>query len=83
VSEWPATGSWVVVWSERSPSRSSREPHEATVDHVAGNWRAGFVVDDVYSTAPWRVRFLEVRGDAEARSLGISVIAERIHGPIR
>jgi hypothetical protein len=36
VSEWPANGSRVVVWSDRSPSRTPREPHEATVDHVAG-----------------------------------------------
>ena len=34
--------------------------------NVAANRRAGFVVDDVYSTDPWRVRFLEIRGHAEA-----------------
>jgi pyridoxamine 5'-phosphate oxidase family protein len=34
--------------------------------NVAENGRAGFVVDDVYSTDPWRVRFLEIRGHAEA-----------------
>ena len=34
--------------------------------NVAENGRAGFVVDDVYSTDPWRVRFLEIRGKAEA-----------------
>ena len=34
--------------------------------NVAANGRAGFVVDDVYSTDPWRVRFLEIRGHAEA-----------------
>lgn len=34
--------------------------------NVAANGRAGFVVDDVYSTNPWRVRFLEIRGRAEA-----------------
>jgi pyridoxamine 5'-phosphate oxidase family protein len=34
--------------------------------NVAANGRAGFVVDDVYSTDPWRVRLLEVRGHAEA-----------------
>ncbi|MCD2197888.1 PPOX class F420-dependent oxidoreductase [Actinomycetospora endophytica] len=34
--------------------------------NVEANGRAGFVVDDVYSTDPWRVRFLEIRGWAEA-----------------
>ncbi|MEQ3550831.1 PPOX class F420-dependent oxidoreductase [Pseudonocardia nematodicida] len=33
--------------------------------NVADNGRAAFVVDDVASTDPWRVRFLEVRGHAE------------------
>ncbi|MFG3620877.1 PPOX class F420-dependent oxidoreductase [Nocardia sp. NPDC047654] len=32
----------------------------ATNDHVA------FVVDDIASVQPWRVRFLEIRGTAEA-----------------
>jgi pyridoxamine 5'-phosphate oxidase family protein len=34
--------------------------------NVAANGQAAFVLDDVYSTDPWRVRFLEVRGHAEA-----------------
>ncbi len=34
--------------------------------NVAENGRAAFVLDDVYSTDPWRVRFLEIRGRAEA-----------------
>ncbi len=34
--------------------------------NVADNGRAAFVVDDIYSVAPWRVRFLEIRGHAEA-----------------
>ena len=34
--------------------------------NVAENGRAAFVLDDVYSTDPWRVRFLEIRGWAEA-----------------
>ena len=36
MSEWPTVGAWVVVWSERPPSRTPREPYEGTVDHVAG-----------------------------------------------
>jgi pyridoxamine 5'-phosphate oxidase family protein len=34
--------------------------------NVADNGRAAFVVDDIASTDPWRVRFLEIRGQAEA-----------------
>jgi hypothetical protein len=35
VSEWPAVGARVVVWTERTPSRAPREPREAVVDHAA------------------------------------------------
>jgi pyridoxamine 5'-phosphate oxidase family protein len=34
--------------------------------NVAGNGRVAFVVDDIASVDPWRVRCLEVRGTAEA-----------------
>jgi pyridoxamine 5'-phosphate oxidase family protein len=34
--------------------------------NVAENGRAAFVVDDIASIDPWRVRCLEIRGDAEA-----------------
>ena len=34
--------------------------------NVARNGQAALVVDDIMSTDPWRVRFLEVRGTAEA-----------------
>jgi pyridoxamine 5'-phosphate oxidase family protein len=34
--------------------------------NVADNGRAAFVVDDIASLDPWRVRCLEIRGDAEA-----------------
>ncbi|HEY4018527.1 MAG TPA: PPOX class F420-dependent oxidoreductase [Pseudonocardiaceae bacterium] len=33
--------------------------------NVAANGRAAFVVDDIVSTDPWRVRCLEIRGTAE------------------
>jgi hypothetical protein len=36
VSEWPAVGARVVVWSERPPSNTPREPGEGTVDHIVG-----------------------------------------------
>src|SRR5262249_25513905 len=34
--------------------------------NVADNGRVAFVVDDIASVQPWRVRFLEIRGTAEA-----------------
>jgi pyridoxamine 5'-phosphate oxidase family protein len=34
--------------------------------NVGRDGRAALVVDDVYSVQPWRVRFLEIRGFAEA-----------------
>lgn len=34
--------------------------------NVARNGRAAFVVDDLASVEPWRVRCIEIRGDAEA-----------------
>lgn len=43
-----------------------RMEHSRKYRNVADNGRVALVVDDVVSTDPWRVRFLEVRGDAEA-----------------
>lgn len=34
--------------------------------NVAGNERVAFVVDDIASVDPWRVRCVEIRGTAEA-----------------
>ena len=34
--------------------------------NVSRDGRAALVVDDIASTQPWRVRFLEIRGNAEA-----------------
>jgi pyridoxamine 5'-phosphate oxidase family protein len=36
--------------------------------NVAANGRAAFVIDDIVSLDPWRVRCLEIRGYAEAIS---------------
>src|ERR1700712_2183262 len=38
--------------------------------NVAHNGRVAFVVDDLRSTDPWRVRCLEIRGTAEALTSG-------------
>jgi pyridoxamine 5'-phosphate oxidase family protein len=53
--------------------------------NVADNGRVAFVVDDVASVDPWRVRCLEIRGHAEAitssgdRAEGIDDAIIRIH----
>ncbi len=40
-----------------------------TYRNVAANGRVAFVVDDLASVHPWRVRCVEIRGDTEAHSL--------------
>ncbi|GLW31760.1 PPOX class F420-dependent oxidoreductase [Actinoplanes regularis] len=45
--------------------------------NVADNGRVAFVVDDVPSTNPWRVRCLEIRGRGEAITEPDAII--RIH----
>lgn len=62
-----------------SPVGFSYNPATATIDirgynldksrkfhNIADNGRAAFVVDDLVSVQPWRVRCLEIRGVAEA-----------------
>jgi hypothetical protein len=44
----------VVVWSERPPSASPREPHEATVDHVAGRTFTLTGLDAVFNRSTGR-----------------------------
>ena len=62
-----------------SPVGFTYNPATATIDisgfnlarsqkfrNIASNGRAAFVVDDLVSVEPWRVRCLEIRGVAEA-----------------
>jgi len=62
-----------------NPVGFSCDPQRGTIDigglamsrsqkfrNVARNGQAAIVVDDIVSTDPWRVRFLEIRGAAEA-----------------
>ncbi|WP_433790925.1 PPOX class F420-dependent oxidoreductase [Actinoplanes sp. CA-252034] len=62
-----------------SPVGFAWNPETATIDirgftmaasrkfrNVAANGRVAFVVDDLPSTDPWRVRCLEIRGHGEA-----------------
>ncbi|MBU3060303.1 PPOX class F420-dependent oxidoreductase [Nocardia sp. NEAU-G5] len=54
----PATGCFDVAGMNMAASRKYR--------NVADNGRVAFVVDDLTSTDPWRVRCVEIRGHAEA-----------------
>jgi pyridoxamine 5'-phosphate oxidase family protein len=47
--------------------------------NVADNGRVAFVVDDLPSVDPWRVRCLEIRGVAEAVPPGAGSALIRIH----
>ncbi len=49
--------------------------------NVAANGRAAFVVDDIRSVDPWRVRCVEIRGRAEAITEPVDS-AGRFPGPI-
>lgn len=49
--------------------------------NLADNPRVAFVVDDVYSTDPWRVRMIEIRGEGEALT-GPSDGQAQMDGPI-
>ncbi len=53
-----ATGTIDIGGFRMSASRKFR--------NVAANGRVAFVVDDIVSVSPWRVRCLEIRGTAEA-----------------
>jgi pyridoxamine 5'-phosphate oxidase family protein len=54
----PATQTVDIAGDRMETSRKFR--------NVAANGRVALVVDDLVSTRPWRARFLEVRGWAEA-----------------
>lgn len=64
---------------QNSPVGFHYNPATATIDiggyqmeasrkfrNVADNSRTAFVVDDIVSVSPWRIRCLEIRGHAEA-----------------
>ncbi len=51
--------------------------------NVAANGRAAFVVDDVPSIDPWRVRCLEVRGFAEAITAAVQTQEQLDNAVIR
>lgn len=47
--------------------------------NVADNGRVALVVDDIVSSDPWRVRFLEIRGYAETSTTSAGDPVVRIH----
>lgn len=55
-----STGTFVIHGFQMAASQKFR--------NVAANGKAAFVVDDLASTDPWRVRCVEIRGVAEAIS---------------
>jgi pyridoxamine 5'-phosphate oxidase family protein len=74
----PSTGTIDITGYNMATSRKFR--------NVADNGRVAFVVDDIVSTQPWRVRCLEIRGVAEAiedptaaPSAGLDSAIIRIH----
>jgi len=50
--------------------------------NVADNGKVAFVVDEIASTSPWRVRFMEVRGWAEVVADPTSTVYRHVDGPI-
>lgn len=50
--------------------------------NVADNGRVALVADDIASTSPWRVRFLEIRGRAETIAEPTSTPYRHVDGAI-
>lgn len=50
--------------------------------NVVDNGRVALVADDIAYTSPWRVRFLEIRGQAEAIAQPVSTPYRHAEGPI-
>jgi len=74
----PSTGTIDITGYNMATSRKFR--------NVVDNGRVAFVVDDIVSTQPWRIRCLEIRGIAEAiedptaaPSSGLGAAIIRIH----
>jgi hypothetical protein len=75
VTEWPAVGDRVVVWTERTPSRTPRGPHEATVDHVAGRTFTVAGIDAVFNRSTGRSKPIKRDPKAYAADTFVAVDA--------
>lgn len=50
--------------------------------NIADNGRVAFVIDDILSTAPWRVRCLEIRGHAEVLEPDAALADDHLDGAV-
>lgn len=80
VSEWPATGTRVVVWSERPPSSTPRDPCESTVDHVAGRTFTVTGIDATFNRSTGRSKPVRHGAGAFASDIYIAVDADSDRG---
>ncbi|MEC3975970.1 PPOX class F420-dependent oxidoreductase [Amycolatopsis sp. H20-H5] len=78
-----------------SPVGFSFNPETSTIDvlgmnlaqsrkyrNIADNGRVAFVVDDILSTDPWRVRCLEIRGHAEVIAPSPALADDHLDGAL-
>lgn len=75
MADWPAPGARVLVWSERPPSSTPRDPHEATVDHVAGRTFTVAGVDATFNRSTGRSKPVRHGAGAFASTTYVAVDA--------
>jgi hypothetical protein len=76
MSDWPISGTRVVVWSERPPSSTPREPLESTVDHVAGRTFTVTGIDATFNRSTGRSKPVRRGAGAFASETYVAVDAE-------
>jgi hypothetical protein len=76
VSDWPTIGARVLVWSERPPSSKPRDPHESTVDHVAGRTFTVTGVDATFNRSIGRSNTVRRGAGAFASETYVAVDAD-------
>jgi hypothetical protein len=76
VTDWPAVGSRVLVWSERPPSSTPRDPHESTVDHVAGRTFTVVGLDTTFNRSTGRSKPVRRGAGAFASDTYVAVAAD-------
>ena len=74
------TGTRVVVWSERVPSRAPRDPHVATVDHVAGRTFTVEGLEAVFNRSTGRSKPVRRGPGAFGTDIYVAVDAESSRG---
>ena len=76
MSDWPTTGTRVLVWSERPPSSKPRDPHESTVDHVAGRTFTVTGIDATFNRSTGRSHTVRRGAGAFASETYVAVDAD-------